>query len=250
MSVGPSGVVGVTYRGFNLLHRPLLKRFPVFIWLLFGRSLQCLISALTQAGGGGLLFRSLVPSRCGEGGALLSPLRCSGSRLLCVERALRCARFQLSAFHGSADSVVPAFCAFPGPAAQAARSLTGTLSTGALSTGSGAWALCLAVALPGDVDHPESQEVLVRNWRPACSVVGAAVLGAEPAPFPSPLPPASGGAGPVGSAACELFSGLAQTLCSANGGSVFGLVNFLSFFAVPHFKLVTHKRSLWLPSGH
>ena len=38
---------------------------------------------------------------------------------------------------------------------------------------------------------------LVRNWRPICSVVGDAVLGAEPAPFPSPLPPASGGAGPV-----------------------------------------------------
>ena len=31
----PSGVVGDTYRGFNLLHRSLLKRFPVFIWPLF-----------------------------------------------------------------------------------------------------------------------------------------------------------------------------------------------------------------------
>ena len=27
---------------------------------------------------------------------------------------------------------------------------------------------------------------LVRDWRPVCRVVGAAVLGAEPAPFPSP----------------------------------------------------------------
>ena len=43
-------------------------------------------------------------------------------------------------------------------------------------------------------------------------MVGDAVLGAEPAPFPSPLPPASVGLGQ--SAACELFSGLAQTLCS------------------------------------
>ena len=59
-------------------------------------SLQCLISILTQAGGGGLLFRSLTPSRCEEGLALLSPLCCSGSRLLCMERALRCARFQPS----------------------------------------------------------------------------------------------------------------------------------------------------------
>ena len=32
-------------------------------------------------------------------------------------------------------------------------------------------------------------------------------------------------------------------------GSVFGPVNFLSF-AVPQFKLVTHKGSLQLPSGH
>ena len=56
---------------------------------------------------------------------------------------------------------------------------------------------------------------LIRNWRPVCSAVGAAVLGAEPAPFPSPLPPVPGAAGP--SIACELFSGLARSLCSANG---------------------------------
>ena len=54
------------------------------------RSLQCLISTLTQAGGGGLLFRLLVPSRC------FPRLRCSGSRLLYVVRALRCERFQPS----------------------------------------------------------------------------------------------------------------------------------------------------------
>ena len=34
--------------------------------------------------------------------------------------------------HRSADSVGPAFCAFPAPAAQAARSLTGALSPGAV----------------------------------------------------------------------------------------------------------------------
>ena len=60
------------------------------------RSLQGLISALTQAGGGGLLFTLLVPSPCGEAMALLSPLRCSGSRLFYMELALRCARFQPS----------------------------------------------------------------------------------------------------------------------------------------------------------
>ena len=34
----PSGVVGVTYRDFNLLHRSLLMQFPLFIWLLFAVS--------------------------------------------------------------------------------------------------------------------------------------------------------------------------------------------------------------------
>ena len=40
-------------------------------------SLQCLISALTQAGGGDLLFRfaSAVQSCCGEGGALQTDRR-------------------------------------------------------------------------------------------------------------------------------------------------------------------------------
>ena len=85
---------------------------------------------------------------------------------------------------------------------------------------------------------------LVRNWRPVCSVVGDAASGAEPAPFPSPLSPASGGA-------CELFSGLARSLCSVNGPAVCSrrLIFSLSF-AVPQFKLVTHESSLQLPSGH
>ena len=34
----PSGVVGVNYRDFNLLHRSLLKQFPLFTWLLFAVS--------------------------------------------------------------------------------------------------------------------------------------------------------------------------------------------------------------------
>ena len=34
---------------------------------------------------------------------------------------------------------------------------------------------------------------LVRSWKPVCRSVGGAVSGAEFAPFPSPLPPASGG---------------------------------------------------------
>ena len=56
-----------------------------------------------------------------------------------------------------------------------------------------------------------------------------AVFGAEFSPFPSPLPPASGGDGPVRSWLAPLdFLGpfVLQT-----AGSVFGPVNFLSLFS-------------------
>ena len=106
--------------------------------------------------------------------------------------------------------VGPVFCAFPGPAAQAARSLRSALSLGvvhlipsavpasvSVRTGqvhlvSVLGSLSLASALLADVSHPESQEVLVRNWEPVCSLVGGAISGAEFAPFPSPLPLTSG----------------------------------------------------------
>ena len=54
----PLPVQSVLTTGFNLLHLSLPKRFPQFIlassvcW-----SLHCLISALTQGGGGGHFFR-------------------------------------------------------------------------------------------------------------------------------------------------------------------------------------------------
>ena len=86
---------------------------------------------------------------------------------------------------------------------------------------------------------------LVRNWRPVCSLVGGAVSGAEFAPFPSPrfLTPVGMGQSTPG----YLFSGISQSLCSANGRQV----NFLSLsLAVPQFKLLSHVSSLRLPSGH
>ena len=60
------------------------------------QSLQCLISALTQASGGGLLFRLLVLLHCGRGWCCFPRLRCSGSQLLYMERALCCVQFQPS----------------------------------------------------------------------------------------------------------------------------------------------------------
>ena len=64
---------------------------------------------------------------------------------------------------------------------------------------------------------------LVRNWRPCLQCCRGCGPGAEPAP--------SYGAGPV--EACELFSGLDRSLCSANGRKCVRAVNFLSLFCCP-----------------
>ena len=52
-----------------------------------------------------------------------------------------------------------------------------------------------------DVNRAESQEVLVSNWKPACSLLEDAVSGAEIAPFWLWLPPPASmspvGDGPV-----------------------------------------------------
>ena len=104
------------------MHLSLLKRFPLFLWLLFTGLF--LISALTQAGESGLLFRfassvllwggrgtaDKCHCLCGEhsqcsGHTGFAPsswrmcfphLHCSGSRLLYRERALSCMWFPFS----------------------------------------------------------------------------------------------------------------------------------------------------------
>ena len=121
-------------------------------------SLQCLLSALTQAGGGSLLFRfaSSVQSCCGEGGALQAAIAVCGEHSPCsghtgfaphrgvcafpvyTAQAPGCSIWSgpcvecsssFRVLHKSADSVVPAFCAFPGLSGSA-RGL-GALSPGA-----------------------------------------------------------------------------------------------------------------------
>ena len=77
----------------------------------------------------------------------------------------------------------------------------------------------------------------------------AAVLGAEPAPFPAPLPPASGGAGPVCSLRALLWTCSVPLFCERPAVCSGRLIFSLSF-AVPQFKLITHKSSLRLSSGH
>ena len=70
-----------------------------------------------------------------------------------------------------------------------------------------------------------------------------AVSGAEFAPFPSPLPPASGG-GWAGVQPASSFLGLLNSsFVLRTALSVFGLVNFLSL-AIPQFKLLSHVSSL------
>ena len=90
---------------------------------------------------------------------------------------------------------------------------------------------------------------LVRDWRPVCSVVGDAVLGAEPAPFPSPMPPASGGAGLVHSLRA-LFWTCSDPLSCVWPAVCLGQLIFSLSLAIPQFKLVTQKSSLRLSSGH
>ena len=143
------------YLRFNMLHRSLLKRFPLFGFGL--PSPQGLISALTQAGGGGLSFRfaSSVLLQGGRGAAdrhccvwgALTVLRphwvCPRSRVCalpiyaaqapsCSIWSVPCIAYGSSfrVLHESVDSVAPAFCVFPAGAAQAARGLRGALSPG------------------------------------------------------------------------------------------------------------------------
>ena len=144
-------------------------------------------------------------------------------------------------------------CFVPSPAgaAQTARSLTGALSLGAvrlppprsqpqlqrapvgcvrLVSILGSWPL--AATLRQMSTNQNLRKSLVRNWRPVCSMVGDAVPGAEFAPFPSPLPPASAGgwAGPtLASSSLELLSPFALRTAV----SVFRPVNFPSLSSYP-----------------
>ena len=80
-------------------------------------------------------------------------------------------------------------------------------------------------------------------------MVGDAFSGAEFAPFPSPLPPASGGgwAGPqLASSFLELLSPFVlRTPAVCSGRLIFSVS-----LAIPPFKLLSHVSSLRLPSQH
>ena len=136
-------------------------------------------------------------------------LHCSGSRLLYMERAL-CCSFPVP--HKNSDSVGPVFCAFPRPSSSGRQELEGRTLPSAVrllpstapapasvsvpaSVGCvrlvsvlGSWPL--AVILPLDVDHPESQEVsLWLQTGGLFAVWWGCHLWGQVCPFP--LPPAS-----------------------------------------------------------
>ena len=182
-------------QGFILWHRSLLKRFPFFI--SFCLPVSSVPNFRPDTGGRGWSLIRVAGSlalRGGEGLALVSPstlLRLPAA-LYGAGPALRVvAAFPVYAAQAALYGAGPAlhavaalgcstkartrlrlcFVPSPGQAAQAARSLTGAFpgcgAPSALSVPSpsprprrsGACALCLAVTLPADVAHPESQEV-------------------------------------------------------------------------------------------
>ena len=82
---------------------------------------------------------------------------------------------------------------------------------------------------------------LVRDWKPVCSLVREAVSGAEFAPFPSPLPPASGRGEPVRSRLALLC--ILSVLRSGNGRVV---PKFRAFPRLILSLLLSHSLSCYL----
>ena len=167
-------------------------------------SLQCLISALTQAGGGDLLFRfaSSVQSCYGEGGALQTDIAvcgehspCSGHTGLAPYRGVcafpvytvqapGCSIWRgpcvecVSSFrvlHKSADSVAPAFCFLPGMSGSGSRRLGRPLPGGGApfpSAVSGPGSQRFGRPLPGGgAPFPSMATARPAGWVPAASLV-------------------------------------------------------------------------------
>ena len=142
-------------------------------------------------------------------------LRCSGSQLLYMERALHCVRFQFSGSPRKRGLGCACILCIPRRSSSGSQGLEGrTLpgcgtpsplrgpSLGFRRCQSGACTLCLAVTLSRMSTIQNLSKSLVRNWRPVCSAVGDAVSRAEPAPPPPPR----GWAGPHRLAPLDLIS--------------------------------------------
>ena len=115
---------------------------------------------------------SLVPSCCRDGGRCFSRLHCSGSRLLYMERAPCCVRFQFSGVPQKCGLGWARVLCLPRPSGSGSQELDRRPLPGCCAPSpfrgpslnprprrSGACALCLAATLLADAYHPESQEV-------------------------------------------------------------------------------------------
>ena len=221
-------------------------------------SLRCLISTLTQAGGGALLFRfaSSVQSCCGEGGRCRQTSLCVGSTRR-VPATLGLPRTGVSVLSPSALLRLPAALYGAGPALHAVpvfasstaarirlrlRFVPFRASVVQAARGLGALPSGAPRPLPPQPQRAPpvgSQEVFRQDPGPVCRVGGGGFSGAEFAPFPSPclLTPAGMG---------RLFSGVSQSLCFANRRRCVPAGEF--FLAPPQFKK-SSPRLLSGPSG-
>ena len=128
------------------------------------QSLQCLISALTQAGGGGLIqVAGSIALRGGAGAAFPVYAAQAPGRSIWSGPCIACSS-SFRVFHKSTDSVGPEFSS--GSQELDGRTLRGCMSLVSVRAPVGCMRLVsvlgswpLAVTLPEDVDHPESQEV-------------------------------------------------------------------------------------------
>ena len=162
---------------------------------------------------------------CRAHGVCFPRVHCSGSRLPTGSGPCVACGSSFRVLHKSADSVAPAFCAFPSGAAQAARSLTGALSPVRCAFSPppsqpqflrASWVrapcACSQELRPSRrmLTIQTLRKSLVRNWRPGCSLVGVPSLGPSLplSPPPGLLPPSCGGwAGPLPvSSSLELLS--------------------------------------------
>ena len=173
ISIGPFWCSQCHLQGFWSVALVLSEAVPFVYLASVCRSLQCLISALTQEGGGGLPFKfaSSVALQGGRGAAF--PVY-TAQALGCSIRSVSCVACGSSfrVLHKTADSVVPAFSAFHSLSSSGSQELDGCTLPGCSAPSplrgpslsyrpcrSGACTLSLSATLPVDVYHPESQEV-------------------------------------------------------------------------------------------
>ena len=144
---------------------------------------------------------------CPAQGCLCFPrLHCSGSRLLYMERALRCVRFQFSGppqkrrFGCTCVLCLPRpeWLWQPGAWAHSPRMRPAFSLRSPSACRSGVCGLCLFSGARQRMSTIQNlRKSLDRHRRPICHVGGGGLSGAEFAPFPSPLPPTSSGDGPA-----------------------------------------------------